>query len=375
MHCQNGQAEVEMADYFERLNYSLGDEDTALEYALLPQHARHVVGVSGCGGRLLPLLARSPARMTCVDISAPQLAFTRLRFALLEQTDHESFMDFMGFLSGASAKRRQSIFRHLDLPPPDRRWLADLFHSRHWGAPVYMGAFEQTLQRLAKINGLFTGKAGRAIFQCRDLGEQSAYYRRHFPLKRWKAVIALLGNAAVLNSLLYRGAFPRNNLGIRSREVYLGIFHTLFTTQVVRESFFLQMLFFGELRYPQGLPLECDPQLFQRARRALEGCELSVVQGDIFDCVAPCRDVDFVSLSDVPSFLPPAIGTRVLQRIQPALGKHALTVIRGHLHVVRPDCNGFCDVTAQFQDAIAREKTQLWRVQVYRQTSPVQVSR
>ena len=179
-----------MADYFERLNYSLGDEDTALEYALLPQHARHVVGVSGCGGRLLPLLARSPARMTCVDISAPQLAFTRLRFALLEQTDHESFMDFMGFLSGASAKRRQSIFRHLDLPPPDRRWLADLFHSRHWGAPVYMGAFEQTLQRLAKINGLFTGKAGRAIFQCRDLGEQSAYYRRHFPLKRWKAVIA-----------------------------------------------------------------------------------------------------------------------------------------------------------------------------------------
>ncbi|MFZ3283182.1 DUF3419 family protein [Pseudomonas sp.] len=364
-----------MADYFKRLNYALGDEDTALEYAILPEQARHVVAVAGCGGRVLPLLARRPARLTCADISAPQLAFTRLRFALLEQTDHPSFMDFMGYRSSTTAQQRQSIFRHLDLPPLDRRWLNELFHSRHWQAPIYLGAFEQTLQRLAKINGLFTGKSGRAIFQCSERAEQSAYYQSHFPRRRWKAVVALLGNAAVLNSLLYRGAFPRNNLGISSREAYLGIFHTLFTTQVVRESFFMQMLFFGELRYPQGFPLECDPLIFQQARTALRECELRVVQGDIFDCVAHCRDVDFVSLSDVPSFLPPAVGTRVLQRIQPALGEQALTVIRGHLHVVKPDCQGFCDVTAQFQNAIAREKTQLWRLQVYRQTSPVQVSR
>ncbi|KII37785.1 DUF3419 family protein [Pseudomonas fluorescens] len=364
-----------MADYFERLNYALGDEDTALEYAILPEHSRHVLGVAGCGGRLLPLLARYPARMTCADISAPQLAFTRLRFALLEQTDHQSFMDFMGYRPDTSVTRRKSIFRLLDLPALDRQWLANLFHSRHWQAPVYQGAFEQTLQRLAKVNGLFTGKAGRAIFQFRDLGEQSAYYRSHFPHRRWKAVVALLGNAAVLNSLLYRGAFPRNNLGISSREAYLGLFHTLFTTQVVRESFFLQMLFFGELRYSQGFPLECDPQLFQQARKALRECELTVVQGDILDCVATCRDVDFVSLSDVPSFLPAEVGTDVLQRLRPALGEDALTVIRGHLHVVRPDCAGFCDISAQYQEAIAREKTQLWRVQVYRQTSPVQVSR
>ena len=75
------------------------------------------------------------------------------------------------------------------------------------------------------------------------------------------------------------------------------------------------------------------------------------------------------------SFLPAKVGIDVLQRLRPALGEDALTVIRGHLHVVRPDCEGFCDVTTQFQDAIAREKTQLWRVQVYRQTSPAQVSR
>jgi S-adenosylmethionine-diacylglycerol 3-amino-3-carboxypropyl transferase len=364
-----------MADYFERLNYALGDEDTALEYTILPEQARHVLGVAGCGGRLLPLLARHPARLTCADISAPQLAFTRLRLALLEQTDRQSFMDFMGYRPETSVARRKSIFRLLDLPLLDRRWLADLFHSRHWQAPIYQGAFEQTLQRLAKINGLFTGKAGRAIFQFRDLGEQSAYYQSRFPLKRWKAVIALLGNAAVLNSLLYRGAFPRNNLGISSREVYLDIFHTLFTTQVVRESFFLQMLFFGELRYPQGFPLECDPQVFQQAHKAQQQCRLTVVQGDIFDCASSCTDVDFVSFSDVPSFLPAEVGMDVLQRLRPALGEDALTVIRGHLHVVRPDSAGFCDVTAQFQDAIAREKTQLWRVQVYRQTSSVQVSR
>ena len=364
-----------MADYFERLNYALGDEDTALEFAILPERARHVVSIAGSGGRLLPLLARSPARMTCTDISGPQLAFTRLRLALLEQTDHETFMDFMGYRPGILPSRRQFILQQLSLPRVDRHWLATLFQARHWQAPIYMGAFEQTLQRLAKVNRLFTGKAGQEIFQCSHLEEQTAYYRTRFPLKRWRAVIALLGNAAVLNSLLYKGAFPPNNLGISSRAAYLQIFHGLFTTQVVRESFFLQMLFFGELRYPQGFPLECDPQVFKRAREALRHCKLQVVQADITDCVAMHKNVDFVSLSDVPSFMPKAAGASVLQRLRPSLVDDALVVMRGHLHIVQPDCAGFCDITAQYQDAIAREKTQLWRVQIYRRTPPLQVSR
>ncbi|RON59875.1 DUF3419 family protein [Pseudomonas fluorescens] len=364
-----------MADYFERLNYALGDEDAALEYAILPKRAGHVVGVAGSGGRLLPLLARKPARMTCTDISAPQLAFTRLRFALLKQTDHESFMDFMGYRTGTLTTRRQAIFQHLDLPRADRRWLADLFQARRWQAPIYMGAFEQTLQRLAKINGLFTGQAGRAIFQYSHLGEQTDYYRTRFPRKRWRAVIALLGNAAVLNSLLYKGAFPANNLGISTRDAYLQIFHALFTTQIVRKSFFLQMLFFGELRYPQGFPLECDPKIFKRACEAQQQCEMRVVQEDILDCVSSHRNVDFVSLSDVPSFLPDVAGAAVLQRLRPSMAENALTVIRGHLHVIQPDCAGFCDVSGDHQAAIAREKTQLWRVQVYRRTTTSQVSR
>ncbi|WP_426203579.1 DUF3419 family protein [Pseudomonas sp. TWP3-1] len=361
-----------MAEYFERLNYTLGDEDTALEHAILPERAKHIVGVAGCGGRLLPLLARSPMRMTCTDISAPQLAFTRLRFALLEQTDHASFMEFLGYQPESSAIRRQSIFQQLNLPSADRRWLAELFRSRDWKAPIYMGAFEQTLQRLAKVNGLFTGRAGREIFRHSELGAQTEYYRSRFPLTRWKAVIALLGNAAVLNSLLYRGSFPPNNLGISSRAAYQQIFHALFTTQVVKESFFLQMLFFGELRYPQGYPLECDPIIFSRARERLQQCELRVVQADILDCVATFADVDFVSLSDVPSFMPQGAGASVLQRLRPALSGQALIVMRGHLHVVQPDSAGFCDITAQYQPVIARETTQLWRVQVYRQTPPLQ---
>jgi len=364
-----------MADYFDRLNYTLGDEDTALEYAILPRRAGHVLGIAGCGGRLLPLLAAAPARMTCTDISAPQLAFTRLRFALLEQTDHESFMAFMGYRMESMRARRRSIFQQLVLPPADRRWLSAFFQSRRWEAPVYMGAFEQTLKRLAKITGLFTGKAGRGIFQFSQLDEQTEYYRNRFPLKRWKAVIALLGNAAVLNSLLYKGAFPPNNLGISSRAAYLEIFHTLFTTQVVRESFFLQMLFFGELRYPQGFPLECDPAIFQQAREGLRQCELRVVQADILDCAAGETAIDFVSLSDVPSFMPEVAGKNVLLRLAPVLSENAQVVMRGHLHVVRPDCAGFCDITHQYQADIARERTQLWHVQVYRRSPSSQVSR
>ncbi|WKV96687.1 hypothetical protein PYV50_23670 [Pseudomonas sp. H22_DOA] len=102
---------------------------------------------------------------------------------------------------------------------------------------------------------------------------------------------------------------------------------------------------------------------------------MRIVQADIIDCAAKHTDVDFVSLSDVPSFMPQVAGASVLQRLRPSLADKALLVMRGHLHIVQPDCAGFCDITAQYQEAITREKTQLWRVQVYRQTTPLQVSR
>ena len=41
------------------------------------------MAVAGSGGRVLPLLARRPRRLTCVDICRPQLFLTELRVEAL----------------------------------------------------------------------------------------------------------------------------------------------------------------------------------------------------------------------------------------------------------------------------------------------------
>ena len=48
--------------YFNQLNYTLGNEDTSLELAILPERVGHVFSVAGSGGRVVPLLAKFPRK-------------------------------------------------------------------------------------------------------------------------------------------------------------------------------------------------------------------------------------------------------------------------------------------------------------------------
>lgn len=353
-----------MGKYFHALNYSMGDEDSTLELELLPR-AAHIVAVAGCGGRVLPLLAKQPQRLVCVDILPEQLALTRLRLALLQHCEREPFLKFLGYRDGMSASERQQLFDRLDLPGADRDILVRLFDAAGWRDPVYLGRFERMLQTLHTITRLMTGSAARGLFDTADLPAQREYYRSRFPHWRWKAVVALLGNSAVLNSLLYRGDFPRNNLGISSFRRYSQIFDTLFTQLPARHSFFLQMVFFGRLKHEAGFPAECREDVFDAARRAIGDCAIELVQADIVDTVARSQAVDFVSISDVLSFLPDDAAHQALQRLRPGLAPQARVVSRGHLRVVRPDTTGYDDISAEHRAVMDRESTQLWQVQVY----------
>lgn len=360
-----------MHGYFSSLNYSIGDEDARFELGLLPEGARQVIAVACSGGRVLPLLAKQPKRLVCVDVSPGQLAMTRLRLALLAGLERDDFLLFMGYREGMAAAQRQAVLADLDLPRADRRMLMGMFAAVGWQAPIYAGRFEQMLRRLHKLVHAITGKAGRRIFETGSMEQQRVYYMTRFPQRRWKLAVALLGNAAVLNSLLYRGEFPRNNLGISSFQRYSQIFESLFTRIPAKDSFFLQMIFLGRLVHESGFPVECEGEVYDRAKRGLLGCDIEFVRSDLSDLVERRADVDFVSASDVPSFMPDAPARAFLQRMRPGLAHGAMVVLRGHMRITQPDDAGFVEVTRQYDDAMAQERTQLWRMHVYRRSHDV----
>lgn len=354
-----------MANYFKQLNYTLGDEDASFEMHALPVGARHVMAVADCGSRLVPLLAKSPRKLSCVDISPLQLAMAKLRLALLASVERDTYCAFLGYTTVMDANARRLLFERLPLDAATAATLAGMFDSIAWDGPVYYGKFEQMLATLSKIVRLFTGSRAARIFACRTLAEQQAFYRKEFPHWRWKCVLGLLGNSAALNTLLYKGDFPKKNTPGSYFANYTRIFDELFTKALARDSFFLQMIFLGRIDYPEGLPIECDPGVYQQARNALDGCHISYVEGDIFEAAREHTDIDFLSLSDVPSFLADADAHACLQTVKSSVAADGVVVVRGHVRIVKPDLNGYRDVSHGYSQLAEWETTKLWTINTY----------
>ncbi|RKP52555.1 DUF3419 family protein [Trinickia fusca] len=355
-----------MAAYFKHLNYTLGDEDAQTEMDMLAEASEHVFAIADCGSRIVPLLARAPRKLTCVDISPDQLAVTRLRIALLRQVDRDVYCQFLGYTQGMTPQARRTLFAGLDLESPHRTVLEEMFHRIHWGPLVYEGKFERMLITLSKVTRAALGSACDRLFEQGDVQAQAAYFRRGFPRLRWKLVLTLLGNSTALNSLLYKGDFPEKNIPKSYLRIYSEIFERLLTQFPARSSFFLQLIFLGAIRFEQGLPVECRPDVYARAQAGLKECDVHFVEGDVMGAFGVTGgDIDYLSLSDVPSFLPDEAAVRCLQLARPYMRKGGLAVIRGHVRLVQPLLEGFKDDSLRFADVVSRETTGLWHIDAF----------
>ncbi|BCQ55707.1 DUF3419 family protein [Burkholderia gladioli] len=355
-----------VAAYFKHLNYTLGDEDAETEMNMLAERREHVFAIADCGSRIVPLLARAPSKLTCVDISPEQLAITRLRIALLRRVDRDVYCQFLGYIGGMTADARRSLFAELELEARHRAVLDEMLERIGWGPLVYEGKFERMLITLSRVTRAVLGRACERLFEHEDVGAQAAYFRRGFPRLRWKLVLALLGNSTALNSLLYKGEFPAKNLPESYLRIYTGIFERLLTQFPARSNFFLQLIFLGRIRFEEGLPVECRRDVYTRAQAHLKACEVHFVEGDVLTAFgATGGQIDYLSLSDVPSFLPDDAAERCLQLARPHMRIGGLAVIRGHVRLVRPLLDGFRDDSKRFADAVSQESTGLWHIHAF----------
>lgn len=356
-----------MGAYFKHLNYTLGDEDAEVEMQMLNEGCQHIFAIADCGSRILPLLARSPRKLTCVDINPEQLAVTRLRIALLRKVDRDQFCSFLGYTDGMPPQVRQKLFESLDLEDRHRCVLREMFQRIHWGPLVYEGKFERMLMTLSKITRAILGGACEELFEHQDLQKQADYFRHGFPRLRWRLVLGLLGNSTALNSLLYKGEFPEKNIPKSYLHIYTDIFDRLLTQFPARSNFFLQLIFLGRIRFEEGLPIECRPDVYARAQACVQNTEVQFVEGDVLTVFgATGGGIDYLSLSDVPSFLPDEAAADCLQLARPHMRDGGLAIIRGHVRLVRPRLDGYQDETARFTEIASRETTGLWHINAFR---------
>ena len=357
--------------YFSSLNYTLGNEDTEFEVKLVEkQKPKKILSIAGCGSRALPLLSCGASELICVDVATAQLALTRLRLACYYKLSHEEFLIFWGFPPYAAydySKTRKDLFMSLDLSAEDRTFFSAIFLENKWESILYLGKWERTFQTLSKGLRLILGKDYGKLLSFTDLSSQTDYYENDFPSRRWDAVLFLLGNKPVFNALLYKGDFIKKNVPETHFDYYKSSFDQLFRNDLVRKSFFANLCFFGKIEHADGNTIEAVKTNYDKVVKNLSsGAKVSLVSKDLVSAASNYKDeLDFVSLSDVPSYFSGDTERNFPAELLPSLRSGALVVLRSYLRVPEANWAGYEDVTARYSSEIALERVQMYRIQVF----------
>lgn len=366
--------------YFKNLNYTLANEDTRFELALAQKvKARSILTVAGSGGRAWPLLAANPEHLVLIDMSPLQLQLAALRLATVRQLNFRDFCLFWGFPPFRTDENRSArawLFDQLDLDLATREAFRTIFVAHDFAGLLYAGRWERSMIQVPRLLRRIIGKSYDEIFSFHDMESQQAYFEKALSNAVWltvpRLVLRIFGNAAYFNAFLYRGSFAKKNIPESYYEFYRQAFRRMFSQGLTRENFFLQLCFLGRLEYPEGNPVEAQPDVYSGMQKGLTSCRTTMLEGDFFEKAVSCGSrFDFVSLSDVPSYFSGAREINYLQALKSCLVPGATVVSRCYLRIPeQTDLTGFTDISHEYADLIAAEKVQVYKIFIYRFDGP-----
>ncbi|HZM76541.1 MAG TPA: DUF3419 family protein [Candidatus Limnocylindrales bacterium] len=320
-----------MSSYFEGLNYSLANEDSQIESDLLPLGVPSVLAVAGSGARVLPLLAKAPATLTVIDLNPVQLALTELRIVLAKSAQRSEFLEFLGYRE-TSAARRLEIFRSLPLSEETQALCQSQADRWAPGGWIYLGKWERHFLKLNRMLRSILGQRIDQIFAAPDLTAQIHAYERHWRRGVFRTFLKVFASDFVFNKFLYRGHFAGSRTDrTETRPTWQFLeeeFDRIFRTRLVRQSFFLQLMFLGKVAYEEGLPTETDVKVLAAVQSS--PTQISYAAENLLESIAHAP-YDFYSLSDTLSYLPSADAHAVLSRVHPATPDGARLIFRSFL--------------------------------------------
>lgn len=355
--------------YFSGLNYTLGNEDTALEIELVSRYRpKSIFSVCGSGGRALPLAGESVTDLTLSDLSKEQISLAKLREATYRQLAYQDFLTFWGYYPYCAdnfCDARKNLFGKLKLDASVHEMFLSIFNELNYSSLLYLGKWERTFSTLAKINRMFLGRDFDRILKFDNLADQKKYYLEEFPRKRWKMVLLLLGNKALFNALLYKGDFIEKNFPESHFEYYHNAFERLFTQDIAQKSFFLQLCFYGKINSMYGQPVEAGLLTHQRVSASKTSTHY-ITEDIISHLSSGAKRYDFLSLSDVPSYFKGELEENFMQKIKASLNPGAIVVNRYYLRKAKCNLDGFLDISETHRDLIQAEKVQMYDICIYR---------
>lgn len=334
----------------------MANEDTSVEYELSRLlNSKNILTVGGSGARSLPFLSNPLESLTIVDLSPDQLLFIELKLETIKQLSYE---DAICFWTDPSSKKRKELFDKLEL----RVAVRDFFYfysSRNSEIPaLYWGKWEKTFQKFSLLTALlFPKKIREELFHSDNSYD---YFLKNIKGHRWNLLLKIVGNKTMFNSFLYRGEFILKNSPLSYFEYYSAAFERLFRLNI-KKSHFLQLCFLGKIYLSEALPLEFTPEIFNKIKKSKVTPEFKL--GSIFD--EGSHNYDFISLSDVPSYLKGDMERDYMQILNKKMVKGGYVVNRFYLRTPeKTNMNYFEDVSESFSNLLASELVQMYQIQI-----------
>ncbi len=324
-------------EYFSDLNYTLANEDTRVEHELLPNQADCIFSIAGSGARCLPLIARNPRELHIIDMSPAQIHLCELRFEAMRQLSYQQWLFFFGYRGATqggsdAGDSRSEIFQKIQLKPETKAYWQDRKEGWEKQGFILLGRWESHFQKLGLIFRDYLQCDFSFLFKAQNLREQISLYEKHWPHLRWKSFLRILASEYVFNKYLYKGHFSgQAHHRTEDRPPYQFIqeeFERIFKNQLVRKNYFMQILFLGEIRYEEGLPLEAHDKIFHESKKSSTQIHYHV--GNLLD-ILPTKPFQFISLSDTISYLPTEAANQILQKLHPETKKTSRVVIRSFM--------------------------------------------
>lgn len=356
-------------EYFYALNYTLANEDTQFEYEMVKKlKPKKIVSVCGAGSRCFPLLTEETTDIYLVDLSKEQLMLARLREACYKNLSFDEFLLFWGYppyRAKENQVKRKEVLSKLNLDIELDNYFKNLFAKNDWNSLLYIGKWEKTFAFFSKIvTKVFGEELIKEFFECKDLAEQEVFVKKKFPHLKWKVIMGILGNKALFNALLYKGDFIKKNVDETYIQYYDKAFKHLMSHDLVRTSYFMQLCFLGEIRYPEGNLIEAQKNGFAKIKKCLKSVNVHYQEKDIISAIRDLDEVDFISISDVPSYFSGDLEREFFQMILPSLSDNGIIVNRNYLRIPEANRNGYTDITHFYDKLLKDEKVQMYRIEV-----------
>lgn len=279
-----------MKSYFSALNYSLANEDSRVERSASQSYST-ALAVCGSGSRAFSLIHPNLKRLRVIDISAPQLEFAKFKWELMRKLPYEKYLKFMGYMP-AALDQRLDVIESIELSAFALQYYRSIPETRVEQGIIYSGRWEAKLIKLGQIiTSLTFHDFHKNFVQVADRG-------KIWPRQRLRAFVKVFANSWVLDTFVYQGQMVKSD-GIRVEDFLIQNFEQIFLKEDPRNSFFHQMLFLGELKFKEGLPVDVSEDVYGQIQE-YKG-DIEFINADLVQAVKD-YDFEFGSFSNVPSY-------------------------------------------------------------------------